>query len=319
MAALYLTEDDVAWLLDIDTAIDCVEEAIRQWGSERADNQPRRRVRAGDQAMLHVLSAGAEYLGYVGYKAYVTTRAGARFQFGLYDARNGHPAALIEANLLGQMRTGAASGVATKYMARPDAKIVGCFGTGFQARAQLKAVCSVRRIERVEVYGRNDERRKLFADEMSELCNVPVVPVHSPEDVAAEKDIVICATSSHVPLFDGHALAEGTHINAIGSNYLTRSEIDVTTIRRADHIVCDSLDACKLEAGDFVPALEDGSLDWSRVHELSDVVHGRETGRAHPEDITLFKSVGLALEDLAVAVRILEKARIEGIGQTLPF
>lgn len=319
MTALYLTEDDVAWLLDIDTAIECVEEAFRQWGQERADNVPRRRVRAGNAAMLHVLSAGADYLGYVGYKAYVTTRTGARFQFGLYDARTGSPAALIEANLLGQMRTGAASGVATKYMARPDAKIVGCFGTGFQARAQLKAVCSVRRIERVEVYGRSDDRRQKFAEEMSELCNVPVVPVHSPEDVAAEKDIVICATSSPVPLFDGHALSEGTHLNVIGSNYLTKAEIDVTTIRRADHIICDSIEACKMEAGDFVPALEDGSLDWPRVHELADVVHDRETGRAHSEDITLFKSVGLALEDLAVAVKILNKARIEGIGQQLPF
>ena len=319
MSALYLSEDDVAWLLDIDTAIECVEEAFRQWGADLAENQPRRRVAAGNGAMLHVLSAGAEYLGYAGYKAYTTSRAGARFQFGLFDIRNGQPAALIEANLLGQMRTGAASGVATKYMARPDAKIVGCFGTGFQARAQLKAVCSVRRIERVEVYGRNDDRRQKFADEMSELCNVPVIPVHSPEDVAAEKDIIICATSSPVPLFDGHALAEGTHINAIGSNYLTKTEIDVTTIRRADRIVCDSREACKLEAGDFVAALEGGSLEWARVHELSDVVHGRETGRAHAEDITLFKSVGLALEDLAVAVRILEKARIEGIGQALPF
>lgn len=319
MSALYLNEDDVAWLLDIDTAIECVEEAFRQWGAGKADNQPRRRCDVGDGAKLHVLSAAAEYLGFAGYKSYITTRAGSRFQFGLFDARTSHPVAVIEANLLGQMRTGGASGVATKYMARPDAKVVGCFGTGFQARAQLKAVCSVRRIERVEFYGRNDARRRTFADEMSELCNVPVVPIHSPEDVAAEKDIVICATSSPIPLFDGHVLAEGTHLNVIGSNYSTKGEIDVTTIRRADHIVCDSKDACKLEAGDFVPALEDGSLDWSRVHELSDVLHGRETGRAHPEDITLFKSVGLALEDLAVAVRVLEKARIEGIGQPLPF
>lgn len=319
MSALYLTEDDVAWLLDIDTAIECVEEAIRQLGSERAENQPRRRVRGGEKSMLHVLSAGAEYLGYTGYKAYTTTRAGARFQFGLFDSNTGQPAAIIEANLLGQMRTGAASGVATKYMARPDAKIVGCFGTGLQARSQLKAVCSVRRIERVEVYGRSAERRQRFADEMAELCNVPITVMHSPDEVAAEKDIVICATTSHVPLFDGHVLAEGTHLNVIGSNYLTKTEIDVTTIRRSDHIVCDSIEACKLEAGDFVPALEDGSLDWVRVHELSEVVHGRETGRAHPEDITLFKSVGLALEDLAVAVRILEKARSEGVGQPLPF
>lgn len=319
MPALYLTEDDVAWLLDINAAIECVEDAFRQWGDERAENQPRRRSAGGHGTILHTMSAGAEPLGYVGYKAYVTTPKGARFQFGLFDGKTGQPAALIEANLLGQMRTGAASGVATKFMARPDAKIVGCFGTGFQAKSQLKAVCSVRRIERVEVYGRDDSRRRAFADEMTEYCSVPVIAVHSPEEAAAEKDIVVCATTSRVPLFDGHVLAEGTHINAVGSNYLSKAEIDVTTIRRADHIVCDSRDACKLEAGDFVPALEDGSLDWSRVRNLTDVVHGRETGRAHPEDITLFKSVGLALEDLAVAVRVFERARAEGIGQPLPF
>ena len=226
---------------------------------------------------------------------------------------------MIESNLLGQMRTGAATGVATKFMARPDSRIVGCFGTGLQARSQLKAVCSVRHIERVDVYSRNDERRRAFADEIAEFCNVPTVAVHTPDEAAAEKDIVICATTSKAPLFDGHILDEGTHVNAVGSNYLTKAEIDVTTIRRADRIVCDSIDACRLEAGDFVPALEDGSLDWSRIHELSDVVVDRETGRALPEDITLFKSVGLGLEDLAVAVRIYERARDEGLGQPLPF
>lgn len=318
MSAIYLTEDDVSWLLDMDDAIECVEESFRQWACGKADNQPRRRTSASG-AMLHVLSAAADYLGYVGYKSYVTTRNGARFHFMLSEIKTGQPVALIEANLMGQMRTGAATGVATKYMARHDASAVGCFGTGFQARSQLKAVCCVRRIERIHVYGRNDERRRAFADEMAELCGVPTVAVHNPEEAVADKDIVICATTSKSPLFDGHILSEGTHVNAVGSNYLTKAEIDVTTIRRADHIVCDSLDACRIEAGDFVPALEDGSLDWSRVHELSDIVVDRETARALPEDITLFKSVGLGLEDLAVAVRILERAREEGVGRPLPF
>ncbi|RLS75379.1 MAG: ornithine cyclodeaminase family protein [Planctomycetota bacterium] len=318
MAAIYLTEEDVAWLLDIDSAIECVEEAFRQLATGQADNQPRRRVVAGN-ATLHVLAAGSLGLGYVGYKSYVTTRSGARFQFSLLDATTGQPVAIIEANLLGQMRTGAASGVATKVMARPDARIVGCFGTGLQARTQLKAICSVRRIERVDVYALNDVRRRAFADEMAEYCNVPMIPVHTPEAAAAEKDIVICATTSKTPLFDGHVLDEGTHLNVVGSNYLTKAEIDVTTIRRADHIVCDSIDACRIEAGDFVAGLTDGSLDWSRVRELSDVVVGQETGRATSQDITLFKSVGLGLEDLAVAVRVFQRAQTEGIGQALPF
>lgn len=318
MSAIYLSEEDVGWLLDMEAAIECVEESFRQLARGKAENQPRRRSAAAG-ATLHVLSAAAEYLGYVGYKSYVTTRQGARFQFILSEAQTGQPVALIEANLLGQMRTGATSGVATRYMARPDATVVGCFGTGFQARSQLKAVCCVRRIERIDVYGRNDERRRKFASEIAEFCGVPTVAVHHPDQAAAEKDIVVCATTSKAPLFDGHVLDEGTHLNVVGSNYLTKAEIDVTTIRRADHIICDSVDACRLEAGDFVPALEDGSLDWSRVHELSDVVVGRETGRAHAEDITLFKSVGLGLEDLAVAVRVFERAKDEEVGRPLPF
>ena len=318
MSALYLTEDDVAWLIDVDTAIECVEEVFQQLAAGKAESHPRRRASAG-KTTLHVLPAAAEYLGYVGYKAYVSTRVGARFQFHLSNVEDGRQVAVIEANLLGQIRTGAATGVATKYMARPDAAVVGCFGTGFQARSQLKAICAVRRIERIDVYGRNGERRGIFAEEMSEFCGVRTVAVHTPDEAAADKDIVVCATTSKVPVFDGHVLSEGTHVNAVGSNYLSKAEIDVTTIRRADHIVCDSIDACRLEAGDFVPAIEDGSLDWPRVHELSDVVVGRETGRAHAEDITLFKSVGLGLEDLAVAVRIFERAREENIGRPLPY
>jgi alanine dehydrogenase len=204
-------------------------------------------------------------------------------------------------------------------MARPDAAIVGCFGTGYQAKTQLQAVCAVRKIERIEVYGRHEDRRVQFAAEMTELCNVPVKAVGNPDAVAAEKDIVITATTSKVPVFDGRVLDEGTHINAIGSNYLTKAEVDLTTIRRSDHIVCDSIEACQVEAGDFVPALESGELEWSRVRNLADVLTGLETGRACAEDITLFKSVGLALEDLAVAAHVLNRARAEGLGQPLPF
>jgi ornithine cyclodeaminase/alanine dehydrogenase-like protein (mu-crystallin family) len=318
MPALYLTEADVAWLLDVRTAIDVVQTALEAVHNGRAENQPRRRA-AAPGLLLHTMAATAEYLGYAGIKAYTTTRSSAQFQVLLYDLESGRPAAVIDANLLGQMRTGGASGVATRAMARPDAAVVGCFGTGFQARAQLQAVCAVRKIERIQVYGRHEDRRRTFAKEMTELCDVPVEALSIPEDVAAEKDIVITATSSKVPLFDGRALDEGTHLNVIGSNFLTKAEVDVTTLRRADHIVCDSRAACELEAGDFVPALEAGVLEWSRVRELGEVLAGDETGRATPDDITLFKSVGLAIEDVAVAVHVLQRAREEKLGQPLPW
>jgi alanine dehydrogenase len=318
MSAIYLKEDDVRELLDVETAIQVLEAVFRQLAEEKAVNVPRTRARAPG-ITLHTMSAAAEYLGFVGWKAYTTTRAKARFHVGLYAAESGELVALIEADYLGQLRTGAASGVATEYMARPDAKTVGVFGAGKQARTQLKAMTTVRRIERAEVYSRDAERREQFAREMSEYCGTQVVPVHSPEEAAAEKDIVICATTSEVALFEGRVLDPGTHLNVVGSNYLTKTEIDVETVRRADTIVCDSIEACRREAGDFVEALEAGVTDWQLMRELAGVVAGQETGRALPEHITLFKSVGLAIEDVALAAKLLERAQDEKVGQSLSF
>ncbi len=318
MPVLFLTEDDVRELLDIPTALDVVEELFRQLADGRAKNIPRARV-TGDKMMLHTMSGVCEYLGVGGWKAYASTREHSQFLVGLYDLATGAMQALIEADYLGQCRTGAASGVATEFMARPDAKVVGLFGAGRQARAQLKAVCAVRRIERVEVYCRDAVRRAEFAAEMSEFCATKVVAARAPDEVAAEKDIVICATTSKTPLFDGRVLDEGTHLNVIGSNFLTRAEVDVTTIQRADSIICDSREQCRREAGDFVPAIEAGVTDWPLLHELADVVSGRQTGRALPENITLFKSVGLAVEDVALGAKLLELARQEGLGKPLPF
>lgn len=313
---LYLTEDDVQELMDMESSIEVVEQAFRALADGQATNVPRARA-ACSGIVLHTMSAAAEYLGLVGWKAYTTTKQGARFHVAVYDTQTGEMAALMQANFLGQLRTGAASGVATEYMARPDAKIVGIFGAGLQARTQLKAVCTVRRIERVEVYCRNEERCSQFAEDMTEYCATKVVPVRVPDQAAAEKDIVITATTSKTPLFDGRVLDEGTHLNVIGSNFLSKAEIDVTTIQRADHIVCDDIQQCKLEAGDFSPALEQGMTDWPLMHDLADVVADRETGRALPENITLFKSVGLAIEDVAMAAKIIERAREEGLGKEI--
>lgn len=318
MSALYFTEDDVRNLFDMETSIEVVEEAFRQLAEGRAQNVPRVRAHAPG-VYLHTMSASAEYLGLVGWKAYTTTRGGMNFHVGVYTIATGELVALIDANFLGQLRTGAASGVATEYMARPDAKVVGIFGAGRQARTQLKAVCTVRNIEYVEVYSRTFEHAATFAEEMSEWCNTKVVAVHTPDLVAAEKDIVICATSSPVPLFEGRVLDEGTHLNVVGSNFPNKAEIDVTTIRRAESIICDSVEQCRLEAGDFTQAIEEGVIDWTHLHDLADVITGRQTGRAHPENITLFKSVGLAIEDVAMAGKLLELAKAEGLGQPLPF
>ena len=318
MTARYLTESDVTSLLDLPTAITLVEEAFRQLALEKADNQPRVRASAPG-IMLHTLSAAAEYLSTVGLMSYTTTKSGAKFHVLLYDGQTGALTAMIEANRLGQLRTGAASGVATQYMARRDAADVGLLGTGFQARTQLEAVCHVRRIRRVDVFSRDVGRREEFARAMSQRLDVEVTPVHSPDEAVDEKDIIITATTSRTPTFDGRSLAEGTHINAVGSNSLRRAELDSDAIRRSDIIVCDSIEQCQREAGDFNQALELGVTDWRLMHELSAVVAGHQSGRSSDEQVTLFKSVGLGIEDIAVGAHILERAIDEGIGQELPF
>ncbi len=321
MPVLLLSEDDVRHVLTMELALEAVEEGLRKLALDEAHNIPRTRAQT-DHAMLHVLSASAKSLGVMGFKAYSSlTRkgVGVHFHVGLYDGRTGALLALIQADYLGQMRTGAASGVATQYMARPDATEVGLFGAGKQARTQLLAVCKVRKVNRVQVYSLHEESRRRFAVEMAPLVGTEVEPVPRPEMAAEDKDIIITATTSREPVLNGHWIAEGTHLNVVGSNFLGKAEIDAVAVRRCDSIVVDSKDQARQEAGDFVAALEEGSIHWADIHELGQVIVGRFTGRAHPQDVTLFKSLGIAIEDVAVAAKVYAKAQASGVGRVLEW
>lgn len=318
MPVLLLTEDDVRQVLTMEMALEAVRAGLRKLALDEAHNIPRARS-VTDHAVLHVMSGAAKTLGVMGYKAYSTSRKGTHFHVGLYDGKTGALVALIQADWLGQVRTGAASGVASEYMARSDANEVGLFGSGKQARTQLMAICKVRKISRVQVYSPNEERRNRFAAEMSEVCQTEVMPVPRPELAAEDKDIVITATTSREPVLSGNWLAEGTHINAIGSNFLGKAELDSQAVRRCETIVVDSKEQARIEAGDFVLALEEGSIHWADIYELGQVIVGRYTGRKHPEDVTLFKSLGIAVEDIAVAGKVYEKAREAGLGKTIDW
>ncbi len=312
---LLLNENEVRQVLTMDVALEAVEEGLRKMALDEAQLVPRARVQT-DQVMLHSMAAAVKGMGVMGAKIYATSRRnGAHFLCVLFDGKTGAVLCLMQADYLGQMRTGAASGVATQYMARPDATEVGLFGSGKQARTQLQAVCKVRRVRQVHVYSPNEQRRTRFAREMSELCQTEVVPASHPEMAVEKKDIVITATTSREPVFHGNWLAQGAHINAVGSNFINKAELDVTAIRRCAAVVVDSKDQARLEAGDFQQALEDGSLHWSNVRELGQVVIGRYAARKHPQDITLFKSLGIAVEDVAVAARVFAKARANGVGK----
>ncbi len=318
MPVLLLNENEVRELLTMDMALEAVEAVLRKQALEEAQNIPRARCQT-DHAMMHVMAGSAKTLGALGYKAYTTTRKGAQFHVGLFDSKTGELKALIQADHLGQIRTGAASGVATQYMARPDAAEVGLFGSGKQARTQLIAICKVRRVNRVQVYSPNEERRRRFCAEMEPVVGCEVQPVPRPELAAQDKDIVITATSSREPVLYGDWISDATHLNIVGSNFFTKAEIDVAAVRRCDNIIVDSKDQARVEAGDFAQALEDGSIHWSDIHELGQVIVGRYPGRAHAQDVTMFKSLGIALEDIAVAARVYDKAMAQGVGRTVEW
>lgn len=318
MPVLFLNETDVANLLDMPTAIDVVETAFRQSVAGRTDNIPRQRAKASG-VVLHMMGAAADYLGYVGWKCYTTTRAGAKFHFGLYQAATGALLALMEADRLGWYRTAATSGVAIKHLALPDTTGLGLFGAGWQARGQLIAATKVRPIERVRTYSRNQERRERFAAEMSQELGIDVLAVGQPADAVAGLPLVITATTSRTPVFKGETISPGATICAMGSNWLDKAEIDVESVRRSSRIVCDSVPACEHESGDLVEAIKQGVLYWKDAAELGDVVTGKVPGRETPDDILLFKSVGLAIEDVALAATVYERARSKGLGRSLPI
>lgn len=316
--AIFLREADVKNLASMRMALEAVEEAFRLQGENRTENAPRRRCRV-ERGMLHVMSASIPSLGFAGLKSYTAVDSTARFHVLLYSGEDGRLLAVMEADLLGQLRTGAASGVATKYMARADASRLGIFGTGWQARSQLEAICAVRPIRSIVAFGRNEERRVKFCSEMSDILGIPVTAASSPEQAIRDMDIVITATNSKEPVFSGEWLACGAHVNAVGSNHLNRREIDVETVRRSACVVVDSVEQSVLESGDLASAADAGAFYWEDARELGLVVVGEFPGREEGSEITLFKSNGIALEDVAFAGRIYQAAVAAGIGEQLPF
>ena len=316
MPVLHLTEADVGRLVTIDLALEAVAAAFRKLGCDEAENLPRRRCQT-DQVVLHVLPAAAKTLGAIGFKAYTTSKQGARFHVTLFDSKTGAMTAILEADLLGQFRTGAASGIATKKLARTDSSNVGCIGSGKQARTQILAVCKVRKIKQVKAYSPDPERCRKFAEAMSAEAGVEVVAASTAEEAVRGMDIVITATNAREPVLKGEWLADGAHLNLVGSNFLTKAEADVEVFRRATLVTVDSKEQARLEAGDFVAAMNAGVLQWSDVLEFAPVLVGRYPGRETPEAITVFKSLGLGIEDVALAVKLVELAKMQGMGREI--
>jgi ornithine cyclodeaminase/alanine dehydrogenase-like protein (mu-crystallin family) len=246
-----------------------------------------------------------------GVKTYAAGRGGASFALVLFDAATDELLAVIEADRLGQYRTGAASGVAAKYLARRGAKSVGLIGAGLQAEMQLRAIrAALPAIEEVVVYSRTPETREAFA-------NAHDAEAAEGAQEAAAQDVVVTITNSRDPVLRGDWLRAGTLVCAAGANRPQARELDNAVLQRAAFVCCDSVDDARIESGDLIEPVEQGVLDWLEVHELSEVVSGQVQGRQSDDDIVVFKSNGIAAWDLAIGALALERARERGVGREL--
>ena len=316
--SLFLCEKDVEQLLNMPMVLEAVEAAHRDLSSGQACDVPRQRTRL-PTTTLHILQGALPRLDAIGYKAYTSNRSGVRFLVHLYRVSSGNLRAVIEADRLGMMRTGAAAGIATRWLARSDAQVAGVFGAGWQAEGHIEALAAVRPLRRVKVFARHTEKLAAFCARMSARLGIEVIAAVSPEDVVRGSDIVSTVTTSATPLFNAEWLSPGTHVNAAGSNSLIRRELGEDVLKRSSLIVVDSIETALREAGDLLPLLEKGRLHARELLELGEVICGRHVGRSTDDQITLFESQGMAIQDLAVAVRLEELASELGVGIELPY
>lgn len=313
---IYLTEDDVCRLVTVNDAIGMLEDLFATWSDAATVNLPRQRARAGTAA-FNLMGASWGAKGLFGLKAYhIGSEAGCSHVL-LYSANDSRLLAMIESDHLGQMRTGAASGLATKLMARPEARTLGVIGAGRQAFTQVAAVCAVRGIADIRVFSPTAEHRDGFARRIERELGVAAQPAASAEAAVAAADVVIVITKSAAPVLRANWLKSGVHVNAAGANAASRREVDAETVLRATVRATDHLAQAKEEAAEYRDLVATGRLKWQDVVELGDIVTGKIPGRCGPADITLFKSLGIALEDIAFADLICRRAAERGVGRPM--
>jgi alanine dehydrogenase len=307
---LYLTEQDVAELLSPPDAVEAIEACFRRMAAGSVENRPRYRLGL-ESGSLAVMAAADLELGFAGAKVYAGFRDGARFAVLLFRADTPELVAVIEADKLGQLRTGAASAVAARHLAKSGARSLGLIGCGWQAESQLAAIrVALPELERVVAYCRTEEHLRAFCEENG------AEPGESHSDPAG-CEVVVTVTSSPDPVLRGEWLQPGALVCAVGANDGRRRELDNVVLERAAFVCCDSLEDARLESADLIEPVESGVLDWLEVHELQEVVAGDVAGRQSDEDIVVFKSNGLAAWDVAVGAAVVERARAAGVGHDL--
>ena len=317
MPAIYLRDADLQPLLSYADSIELVEGALKALAKRDAANRPRQRVRSGG-AGLNVLVASQPGAGFIGYKAYGTGPGSIGMLNTLYRAEDGSLAAILQSNWLSLARTSAASAVATRALARPDAKIAAFLGAGRQQTGQLPAIALVRQFEEVRCYTPSRGSAEKLAEQARGLgLNARVCA--SGQEAVDGADVVTVATQGRSIALEGRWLKPGAHVNAMGVNRGTECEIDAEAVLRSRVIAVDEKENATVEAGDLIPVVQSGQLSWDRVVDLGAILNGDASGRQSPDDVTLFESQGLGIEDIAVSAVAYERAVAKGLGEPLPF
>lgn len=298
---MHITEAQVKELLPVRECVEVLREAF----SLPYINIPRYRLKSRN-SLLHVMSGSIPDLQVMGLKAYGTSRTAGQFVVLLFSEPDGTVLAEIEADALGQIRTGAASGLATSLLATPEAETAAIIGTGYQAQTQMLAIDSVCKLKEIRIYSRNEANRKSFVQTMQSQVEPRLIASNNAEECVREADIICTITSSRDPVVFGDWLKKGCHINAAGSNWSNKRELDGTAVRRCGLICVDHREQSRIESGDLIQELK--PEEWERVVELSDVVTGKAR-RSSRDEITLFKSNGIAIEDVAAANYIYRKLK----------
>jgi ornithine cyclodeaminase/alanine dehydrogenase-like protein (mu-crystallin family) len=311
--ARFLVDADVNRCVDLPEMLPAIEEMLLHYGKGEVDNLTRRRLATPDGYMA-VMGGSLSYNGVFGVKTFTHTRNGYSFQVSLYDAETGRLLLYTQANRLGQLRTGATTGVAAKFLSNADASVVGIVGTGNQAADQLRAVRAVRKVSEVRAFSRNPENRSAFAARMSEELEIPVTPVATNQEAVANCDIVIAIASAQTPVVQGEWLSDGCTVIAAGPTLRRYREVDDATLSRADRYFVDSLEQAPLECGDICAAVDVGLVQWSQFHELRHAVAGTVPGRTSVDQVVYCKLMGTGIADVAAARLVWERAEERGIG-----
>lgn len=316
--ALFLRDEDVNQSVSMADMLDAIESMQRHFGLGEAYNLARRKIIASG-GLLAVMGGGLFYDGVLGVKTYTVVRGRYSFQVSLYNADTGELLCYTQANRLGQLRTGATTGVAARHLSNTDAATVGIIGTGNQAPTQLEAVCQVRSIRQVKAHSRTPEHREAFSRTMMGSLGVEVSPAASQEEAVRDSDIVICIAATMEPVLEGQWLAPGSTVIGAGPTTWRAREVDDATITRASKIFVDSLEQAPIEAGDMASAADRGVLQWSQLSELRHVVAGAIKGRESQDDIIYAKLMGTGVADVAAAKLAYDRAKSKGKGMEMEW